>query len=109
MRFSNRTLFADGDPNGFSRLLEAKRSQGCELWDLTESNPTRCDFRSLDTRILEPLSDPRNLVYAPDPQGLLEAREAVSAYYAEKKITVSSDRIFLTSSTSEAYTFLFHL
>lgn len=109
MRFSNRTSFADGAPNDFSRLLETKRKESGELWDLTESNPTRCGFSSLDVRILEPLCDPRNLVYAPDPQGLLEAREAVSSYYAKKNITVSPDRVFLTSSTSEAYTFLFHL
>jgi len=109
MRFSNRTSFADGAPNAFSRLLEAKRKEGRPLWDLTESNPTRCGFLSLDARILEPLRDPRNLVYAPDPRGLLEAREAVSSYYAEKNSSVSPDRVFLTSSTSEAYTFLFHL
>lgn len=109
MRFSNRTSFADGVPNAFSRLLETKKKEGVTLWDLTESNPTRCGFLSLDARILEPLRDPRNLVYAPDPRGLLEAREAVSSYYAKKDIAVSPDRVFLTSSTSEAYTFLFHL
>ena len=109
MRFSSRTSFAGGNPSEFSRLLDLKKKEEQPLCDLTESNPTRCGFSSLDLKLLEPFSDPHNLIYAPDPQGLLEAREAVCAYYADKKIAVSPDRVFLTSGTSEAYTFLFHL
>jgi alanine-synthesizing transaminase len=109
MRFSDRTSFAGRDPSRFARLLDDKKKEALPFWDLTESNPTRCGFASLDARLLAPLHDPRNLVYDPDPQGLFEAREAVSSYYASKNITVSPDRVFLTSGTSEAYTFLFHL
>jgi aspartate/methionine/tyrosine aminotransferase len=109
MKFSNRTSFADNDPSPFSRLLALKKKERVPFWDLTESNPTLCGFSSIGVGILEPLQDARNLVYTPDPQGLLESREAVSAYYAEKNIQVSPDRIFLTSGTSEAYNFLFHL
>ncbi len=77
--------------------------------DLTESNPTRCAFRFYAKEKLVDLSDPKNLVYEPDPRGLREAREAVCRYYAEKKMTVVPEQIFLTSSTSEAYGFLFRL
>ncbi len=107
--FSDRTLFAGGQPSRFSRLLELKKKAGLPLWDLSESNPTRCGFASLEPRLLESLRDPRNLGYEPDPQGLLEAREAVCSYYADKGVAVSPEQVFLTSSTSEAYTYLFHL
>lgn len=52
------------------------------------------------------LADPRALRYQPLPQGLEWAREAVAAYYGGR---VSPERILLTSSTSEAYGYLFKL
>src|ERR1700720_3667342 len=41
------------------------------------------------------------------PRGLAAAREAVKRYYAERGAIVSSDDIFLTTSTSEAYSYVF--
>ena len=55
------------------------------------------------------MSDPRNLVYEPDPRGLAEARERVSTYYSKKGARVPPERIFFTSGTSEAYAHLFRL
>lgn len=49
------------------------------------------------------------LRYEPAPRGMPAAREAVSAYYAARGHDVSPDRILLTASTSEAYSFLFKL
>ena len=46
------------------------------------------------------------LQYEPSPKGILSARKAVSRYYGS---AVSPDRILLTASTSEAYSFLFKL
>ena len=43
------------------------------------------------------------------PKGLLTAREAVSGYYAAHGSQVSPDDLILTTSTSEAYSFLFRL
>src|SRR5262245_51430562 len=103
MRFSNRTFFAESKPSDFFLLIEEKRRKGVFLWDLTQSNPTQCGFLSLTADILGPLRDPENLIYTPDPKGLLKAREAVSDYYAAKGIVMPPDRIFLTSGTSEAY------
>jgi aspartate/methionine/tyrosine aminotransferase len=49
--------------------------------------------------------------YSPEAKGLLTAREAVARYYAElpKPTTISPDHVLLTTSTSEAYSFIFRL
>jgi aspartate/methionine/tyrosine aminotransferase len=47
--------------------------------------------------------------YEADPAGLLSAREAVCAYYAERGVTISAEQVVLTASTSEAYATAFRL
>jgi aspartate/methionine/tyrosine aminotransferase len=49
------------------------------------------------------------LHYEPDPRGLRPAREAVSRYYRDHGAVVDREQIFLTTGTSEAYSFLFRL
>ncbi len=106
--FSSR-LHADFTPNPITQLLQAKRTAGERILDLTESNPTQAGLIYPNAEILAALSDPAALRYHPNPAGAIEAREAVSAYYAARGQPVSPDRILLTSSTSEAYAFLFKL
>ena len=77
------------------------------MLDLTESNPTKCEFKSLD--VLSYFGKAPSFRYEPDPRGLLKAREAVCLYYSDKKINVHPDDVFLTCGTSEAYSILFHL
>jgi alanine-synthesizing transaminase len=105
--FSSRTdwLLA---PNRLTWQLEECRSQRLPVFDLTESNPTRCGFTP-DFEILKSLQDPRSLIYEPDPRGLLVARQAVCEYYADRGVSVTPEQVFLTTSTSEAYTFAFRL
>ncbi len=91
--------------NRLSTLLAAKRAAGEPVLDLTESNPTRAGF-AYPEALLEPLADLRALHYEPLPQGLLSARKAVAEYYCG---AISVDRILLTASTSEAYSYLFQL
>ncbi len=55
------------------------------------------------------LCSPAALGYHPDPRGLKSAREAVAGYYAERGDRVSVDDMVLTTSTSEAYSFVFRL
>ncbi len=55
------------------------------------------------------LQSPAALDYDPNPKGLLRAREAVAGYYSDNGAPVDPERIFLTTSTSEAYSFLFRL
>ena len=108
MRFSQRTDWPTTS-NPLAQLIETKKKENAALIDLTEANPTRCEFSYLKKKWLEPLNDEKNLFYEPDPHGLLEARLAVCGYYAKKNITVLPDQVFLTSSTSEAYSFIFRL
>ncbi len=108
MHFSKRTDWPSGS-NRLTQLINEKKKNGASLIDLTESNPTRCGFDFLNEKLLKPLSDPKNLTYAPDPCGLREAREAISAYYAEKNISISPEQLILTAGTSEAYSFILRL
>jgi hypothetical protein len=96
-------------PNRLSREIEELRRKGLPLLDLTESNPTHCGFAFDKQAILEALANPQALAYAPDPRGMLRARQAVASYYAERGITLDPGRIFLTTSTSEAYSYIFRL
>lgn len=109
--FSRRTDW-NLAPTPFARAVEEHRRAGRELLDLSESNPTRVGLKYAESDILAALSDRRALNYTPDPKGLLVAREAVAAYYAERLPAASpidSENIFLTTSTSEAYSFIFRL
>ena len=108
MTFSNRTHW-DLSENDFAATARAHRAAGRELADLTVSNPTVCGFDYNDTQLLAPLSDPSSLLYIADPLGMTSAREAVAAYYLDHDATVPIDRLCLTTSTSEAYSFLFRL
>ncbi|HEV2175971.1 MAG TPA: pyridoxal phosphate-dependent aminotransferase [Terriglobia bacterium] len=96
-------------PNRLTAALEERRARGLPLFDLTESNPTRCGFEYDTGAILGALADSRSLAYQPEPRGVASAREAVAGYYAERGVEVPSDRIFLTASTSEAYAWIFRL
>ena len=96
-------------PNRLSEIVRQRRERGLPLLDLTESNPTRCGFTIDAEEILAALHNPRALTYEPDPRGLLTAREAVAQYYAERGVEIHPDQIFLTTSTSEAYSFVFRL
>jgi hypothetical protein len=95
--------------NRLCRGLEELRREGRAYLDLTESNPTRCGFTIDSGLIREALADPRGLRYEPDPRGALAARQAVVEYYSERGVQLSPQQIFLTTSTSEAYSFVFRL
>lgn len=93
----------------WAQELARLRAAGAELCDLTASNPTRCGFAYDTASILAPLSDPGVLYYDPDPRGLRPAREAVCRYYQDHGASLAPEQIFLTTGTSEAYSFLFRL
>lgn len=96
-------------PNRFSTVLEEQRRRGVRLLDLSASNPTRCGF-TYDTRaIMRALVRRNSLDYDPDPRGLMSARQAVSDYYAARGERVDRSQLILTTSTSEAYSFIFRL
>jgi aspartate/methionine/tyrosine aminotransferase len=97
--------------NRLSEALARHRAAGNPLLDLTASNPTTCGFHYDHDAILQALASPAALVYTPEPKGLESARKAVAAYYAERGDDVAHqdfiEDIILTTSTSEAYSFVF--
>jgi len=103
--FSKRTDWAFG-ANRLAERVTAHRAAGRPLVDLTDSNPTRAGLALPGAEILAALADPRALVYAPEPFGLRDAREAVARLYAGR---VAPERIALCASTSEAYAWLLKL
>ncbi len=107
MRFSERTGW-NTEESDLARAHRLRREAGLPIADLTASNPTRCGFRYPDS-LLAALADPRALDYDPQPRGLLAAREAVCRYYADHGVALDPSQIVLTTSTSEAYSFLFRL
>jgi aspartate/methionine/tyrosine aminotransferase len=106
--FAKRTNW-DLTPNQLSNALAAHRAAGKPLLDLTVSNPTECGFSYENKAILEALSNPAALCYEPNPRGLESARQAVTAYYASRNEVVSVEDIFLTTSTSEGYSYAFRM
>ena len=104
--FANRTNW-DLTPNRLSEALLAHRAAGKPLLDLTVSNPTECGFSYDSKVILEALSNPAAVRYEPNPRGLESARRIVAAYYAGRNEAVSIEDIFLTTSTSEGYSYVF--
>jgi aspartate/methionine/tyrosine aminotransferase len=104
--FADRTNW-DRTPNRLSEALAAHRAAGKPLMDLTVSNPTECGFDYDGAAILEALGNSQALIYEPNPKGLESARRAVAAYYAARGDDVSIDDLILTTSTSEAYSYVF--
>ena len=95
--------------NRYSEALAAHRRAGREVLDLTASNPTTIGLCYREDKLLKALVHGEALTYNPEPKGLLAAREAVSIYYAAHGSQVSPGNLILTTSTSEAYSFLFRL
>jgi aspartate/methionine/tyrosine aminotransferase len=108
MNFSERTNWNLAE-NELTAAVRARRTAGRELFDLTVSNPTHCGFAYDDTALLSPLANVAALRYEPDPLGMIAAREAVARYYRDAGAVVPIERLCLTTSTSEAYSFLFRL
>jgi aspartate/methionine/tyrosine aminotransferase len=84
--------------------LAQRRESGLELLDLTESNPTHAGIAYPETQILAGFQNRESLVYDPSANGLPQARAQVAELYH-----VAGDRVVLTASSSEAYSWLFKL
>ena len=107
MRFAARTEWS-AERTAWSQALEQRRQQGLQLLDLTASNPTECGF-DYSADLLTPLAQPAALHYEPDPRGMQQARAAVCGYYRDHGADLSPEQIFLATSTSEGYGWLFRL
>ena len=107
MRFSRRTNW-NTEESELARAHRLRAEAGLPIADLTASNPTRCGFE-YSPGLLAALTDAQALDYDPQPRGSLRGREAVCRYYADHGIAVKLEQVILTTSTSEAYSFLFRL
>ncbi len=124
--FSERTNWRL-ERNRYTDAIDTARARGARLLDLTASNPTRVGLRYDSGTILDSLRSERALDYDPQAKGLLAARQAVAEYYrglargerdvasngstnrASESPAVDLERIVLTSSTSEGYSYVFRL
>jgi aspartate/methionine/tyrosine aminotransferase len=95
-------------PNALSVEIARRRVRGPAFVDLTETNPTAAGFNYSEA-IVAALNDPAALAYDPQPFGPRAARDAVAEDYARRGVQVEPDRIVLTASSSEAYSYLFKL
>ena len=107
MRFAARTEWGQ-EETAWSRALAERRQRELPVLDLIASNPTQCGFHYA-ADLLTPLAQAEALRYEPDPRGMLHARTAVCSYYADHHAHISPEQIFLTTSTSEGYGWLFRL
>jgi alanine-synthesizing transaminase len=97
--------------NALTRAIEEARASGEIILDLTISNPTEAGILPNSKAVLGALSNPQAMRYDPQPRGSLAARQAVCRYYLESHGVPDLDpeRLLLTTSTSEAYSYVFRL
>jgi aspartate/methionine/tyrosine aminotransferase len=105
--------FADIDLTPSDLELARRRAAaGAGYIDLTSSNPTQQGLLFPPDILQTAAADYwATRHYAPDPHGLPAARAAITRYYATRTppLTLSDDAVFITASTSEAYSLLFAL
>jgi alanine-synthesizing transaminase len=99
----SRRLPHELHPNALTELLRKKRQDGARILDLTESNPTHAGIE-YPAGFLASLAADTAARYEPEPFGLPAARETIAREY-----DAPVDRVVLTASTSEAYSWLFKL
>ncbi|MBU0935798.1 MAG: pyridoxal phosphate-dependent aminotransferase [Spirochaetes bacterium] len=100
--FSDKSAAAGTSSNQLSQLQEKLRLEGKTILNLAQSNPGACGL--MPAGILETLTQPEVLQYTPDCRGALNSRQALAAW-----LGCSVDDLFLSASTSEAYSWLFKL
>lgn len=96
------------DPNPVSHAFTQALRAGAHVIDLTETNPTAVGLL-YPVATVAALAHPGAASYAPDPRGLLAARQAIRAEWPETAGRVPAEQIVLTPSTSDAYSLLFKL
>jgi len=96
--------------NALTHAIEEARTSGKKILDLAASNPSEVGIRPDAEIVLAALANPEAMHYDPQPRGLLGARQAVCRYYRESHdVDLDPERLILTTSTSEAYSYVFRL
>ncbi len=100
---------SDLSPNAIER---ARQRMAGRYVDLTSSNPTHNGHLYPANGLARAAGDYwATRRYTPDARGGMPAREAIAAYYRDRTSEpgISAESLFLTASTSEAYSLLFAL
>lgn len=110
-RFSQRIAW-DAPSNALSQILDARRKAGQPILDLTLSNPSHAKLGDWDAALHQAFATAPSFAYSPEPEGTVSARNAVAEYYASGRcdlapVAVSPEKIVLSASSSESYSFLF--
>lgn len=108
LRFSQRSTFSCTE-NPIAQALARLRAQGKEMLDLTVSNPTEVELAYPNAALQQALYDVPIHPYEPHPLGILSARQVLAQTNLATGIAIDPNHILLTSSTSEAYSYLFKL
>ncbi len=106
--FSEHSL----ETNAIELAVRERKAKGLPLIDLTNTNPTQCGFFFPSSILIDQAREYySSRKYRPDPKGYIKARESIAHYYKRRSpsFNISPEQIFLTSSTSEAYSLLFSL
>ncbi len=106
--FSRRLAWSTAE-NALARAEAAARASGEPILDLTVSNPTQVGLLYPEEEIAAAFARAARAPYQPSPLGLSSARAAVVADYARCGVSLSSDQVVLTASSSESYALLFKL
>lgn len=100
----SRRATHETERNALTLALDARRSSGAPIVDLTISNPTAAGLPYPREAILAAIADEGALVYEPAPLGMPAARGAIAEMEG-----VAVERVALTASTSEAYALVLKL
>ena len=92
--------------NELSELL--KKVELGRVLNFIESNPTKVSL-PYPEELTAVFVDRENLFYNPDPKGLKKAREVILKYYQDRKLSIDIKQIYISSGTSEAYSYIFKL
>lgn len=85
----------------------AEHDVGDDVIDLTLSNPTRCGF--VYPCVTSALGNPMGQAYAPEPMGPQASRAALAVWLTAAGRQTAPGQLMLTSSTSEALSYMFKL
>jgi len=106
--FSTRLAFADA-PNALSKAKAKRLSANLPVLDMTDANPASAGFGWSVAELGSFMRKEGLQRQEPDPRGLAATRAAIADYYSARGVRVSADRLFLSASTSEGYSWLFKL
>jgi len=109
--FSRVASRLPGEKNPLYQLRDRLQSEGVVPTDLISGNVHEYGIRFPQPVLEEILTRAarRCTVYRPDSFGLVDARRAISSFYAAQGVTIPPEHLLLTPGTSIAYWYCFKL